>query len=312
MESVALQTLLPHELIIVDDGSTDNTKATVESWSEKVQCLGLTVRYIYQEQSGVPVARNAGVAAATGDWVAFLDSDDRWLSQKLQLQADALERFEGVSDACVTNALYVNNPDLVVSAFEKAGTQCAEEIGTFPDILKRISHGHHGLYLQTLLVRRQLVLDIGGFDPFLKLAEDADLLFKIAIRTIICYVNLPLVEIDRTPHRVGGLIELARRERFLLEIYQHLYEGWLALSPELAPEIRQRVTSRLQSVHAGWSSWHLINHEYDKACSSMSLAAKYRITARVALRWALIAMAPGLARALILKRRARTAPLELF
>jgi glycosyltransferase involved in cell wall biosynthesis len=311
MDSVARQTLAPHELIIVDDGSTDNTGVVVQSWMERAQHTGLTVRYFYQEQAGVPVARNAGVAAATGEWVAFLDSDDRWLPQKLQLQKEALERFEGVSEACVTNALYVNNPDLVTSAFEMAGTQCVEDIGVFPGILRNIAHGKHGLYLQTLLVRRSLVLDIGGFDPLLKLGDDSDLLFKIATRTTICFVNLPLVEIDRTPNRADALIELARKERFQLQTCQHLYEGWLALSPEVAPDIRKRVMWSLQEIHTGWSSWHLINRDYDKAFGSISLAAQYRVTGKVALKWALVAIVPGLARSLILKRRASARPQEL-
>jgi glycosyltransferase involved in cell wall biosynthesis len=312
MESVARQTLLPHELIIVDDGSADDTKEAVTLFAKKAKGSVLSVRYIYQENAGAPTARNTGVEAAEGEWVAFLDSDDLWLPTKLELQVQALRRFAGSSLACVTDAVYLNNPGLTDSAFRHAGTQCGDEVGIFPAILKRIAYGYHGLYLQTLVVSRQLVLDIGGFDPRLKLGDDTDLLFQIANRTSVCYVNLPLVEIDRTPNRSDGLIELARREKFLLEMYQHLYEGWLIKYPKLDSEIQKRILWRLQEVHSGWSTWHVIQGDYEKALESMSQAIRYRFTGKVALKWMLAAIVPSMTKSLILKRRAKTPPELLF
>jgi glycosyltransferase involved in cell wall biosynthesis len=312
IESVARQTYHPHELLIVDDGSTDDTNAVVNDCIRHEKGSELSIRYIYQEQAGAPVARNTGVAAATGDWVAFLDSDDRWLPQKLEWQAQALEKYAAVSAACVTDASYVNNPHLRMSAFQKAGTQCDELIGTLPDIAKRIAYGYHGMYLQTLIVHRQLVLEIGGFDPLLTLGEDSDLLFCIANRTSICYVNLPLVEIDRTPDRSNGTIELARKEEFYLKTCQYLYEKWLTRPPNLDPEIRKRVARRLQEIHTGWSSWHLINGNGDDALRSLSIAMKYNFTGKAAFKWLLTRTAPGLARSVVLGRRARTPPATLF
>jgi glycosyltransferase involved in cell wall biosynthesis len=313
MESVAGQTYMPHELVIVDDGSTDDTRATVNKWIVEGRFSELSIRYIYQQQGGAPVARNTGVAAATCDWIAFLDSDDRWLPRKLELQVQALQKFEQVSDACVTDASYLNNPHLRNSAFQQAGTHCEEALlGLFPHILKRIAYGYHGLYLQTLLVRRKLILDIGGFDPSLPLGDDTDLIFQVANRTSLCYVNMPLVEIDRTPNRSNGLIELTRKEKFLLEMYQHLYERWLNKPPQLDPEIRQRVFWRLQEVHAGWSSWHLINGDYENAVKSLWVAIRYRFTGKVAFKLLLATVVPGVAKSVILKRRAKTPPQILF
>jgi glycosyltransferase involved in cell wall biosynthesis len=74
------------EIIVIDDGSTDCTRDIVTE-------LGPNIRYIYQENGGAGAARNRGIKEATGDWIAFLDSDDRWLPYKLSLQFKILEAF---------------------------------------------------------------------------------------------------------------------------------------------------------------------------------------------------------------------------
>jgi len=74
------------EIIVVDDGSTDNTKEALRKFGDRV-------RYIYQDNCGAGPARNRGINEATGEWVAFLDSDDRWLPGKLSLQFRVLDAF---------------------------------------------------------------------------------------------------------------------------------------------------------------------------------------------------------------------------
>jgi glycosyltransferase involved in cell wall biosynthesis len=76
------------EIIVVDDGSTDNTKEVLEKF-------GNSVRYIYQDNRGAGSARNRGIHEATGEWVSFLDSDDRWLPDKLTLQFRVLDAIPG-------------------------------------------------------------------------------------------------------------------------------------------------------------------------------------------------------------------------
>jgi glycosyltransferase involved in cell wall biosynthesis len=85
IDSVLAQTHPAEEIIVVDDGSTDST-------GEIVQSYGPPVQYVRQDNAGPGAARNTGIRAAQGDWIAFLDSDDEWLPEKLQVQLDLLQR----------------------------------------------------------------------------------------------------------------------------------------------------------------------------------------------------------------------------
>ena len=84
INSVLNQTFSNLELIIVDDGSTDNTRELVESFSDP------RIRYIYQENAGACAARNHGINEALGTYIAFQDSDDEWRKDKLEIQLNAL------------------------------------------------------------------------------------------------------------------------------------------------------------------------------------------------------------------------------
>ncbi|MBN1764437.1 MAG: glycosyltransferase family 2 protein, partial [Sedimentisphaerales bacterium] len=93
VESVLQQTREADEIIVIDDGSNDGTAATLQKYGEPV-------RYIYQNNAGPGAARNNGIKAAQYEWVAFLDADDEWLPDKLQLQMDVLQRNDHLVWAC--------------------------------------------------------------------------------------------------------------------------------------------------------------------------------------------------------------------
>ena len=106
VKSVLNQTYNNIEIIVIDDGSTDDTRSVVTS-------LSGNIRYVFQEKQGPGVARNRGIDEATGDWIAFLDSDDLWLPDKLSLQFKVLEAFPQYK-AVHTNFFTTRNGQIII------------------------------------------------------------------------------------------------------------------------------------------------------------------------------------------------------
>src|ERR1700734_1651503 len=105
IESALAQTLSDLEVIVVDDGSSDDTGKILRN------TFGDRVRYFSQANQGASVARNRGVEEARGEWIAFLDSDDLWDKQKLEWQFRALEQFGPQCAACYTDTRLLNHPE---------------------------------------------------------------------------------------------------------------------------------------------------------------------------------------------------------
>ena len=121
IHSVLSQTSQPREIIAVDDGSTDGTK----EWLAKMYPA---IRYIHQSNSGVSAARNVGIKTAQGDWLAFLDSDDEWLPQKLERQVAA------VAEAMLQLA---SSPE-TCEQMGRAGASLVRDHYTWPAIAARL------------------------------------------------------------------------------------------------------------------------------------------------------------------------------
>jgi len=306
IESVLAQTYPVREVIVVDDGSTDGTEGTLCRYIATMAPSSRRVHYIRQEKGGAAMARNRGIAEATGDWVGFLDSDDQWLPDKLECQVRTLEKFAAVSVACTTDATYVNNPLMSKTAFQADGIQCDGEIGIFPHLRRQMIYGTHGVYLPTLLVHRKAIDTIGGFDPLLIVTEDTDFLFYLVGITTMCFVNKPLVAIDRTVGRTDGLMNLFKDESLMCQVDQYRYEKWLREDRGSDVEIRKLLRRALHLTHIRRANCHLVCGDYEKARRSLSLAMDYGLSRRAAFNWLAIRLAPELARKVVAKRHSRS------
>lgn len=174
IESVLAQTLAPAEVIVVDDGSTDGTAALVRR--DYPQC-----RYLAQENRGVSAARNLGISAATGEWLAFLDSDDEWLPGKLEAQRQALLQ-SGERRLCHTEEIWIRNGKRV-NAMRKHGKsggwiyqRCLPLCVISPS---------------SVVIHRDVFRSYGGFDETLPACEDYDLWLRICAREPVVFVAQP-------------------------------------------------------------------------------------------------------------------------
>ena len=176
LDSVFAQELAPHEVIVVDDGSTDHTRELV------ARRFG-DACFLYQQNRGVSSARNAGIRAATGDWIALLDSDDRWHPDKLARQQTAVH---ATPDAvlCHSDEIWIRNGKRVnpMQKHAKLGGRI------FRHCLPRCP-----ISPSASLIRRDLFDSIGLFDETLPACEDYDLWLRICAIHSVLYVDTPLI-----------------------------------------------------------------------------------------------------------------------
>jgi len=120
LKSVYAQSRLPKEVIVIDDGSTDNTAKIIQDFPN--------IQYFYQENSGVSSARNSGVTKASYPWIAFLDSDDEWHEDKLKLQVQFHQNHPNILMS-YTDELWVRDSEVVKipKKFKKFGGRIFKE-----------------------------------------------------------------------------------------------------------------------------------------------------------------------------------------
>ncbi len=179
IESVLGQTRLPDEIVVVDDGSTDDTAEIAALYRDK------GVRYIRKENGGVSSARNVGIRETTGDFIAFLDSDDRWLPDKIERQARHLRSHPEVG--LVTGGEWeTDEAGSKVWRMERKPVASAE---FYPRILVENSIGSPSL----VMLRRECLDRVGLFDENVGLAQDWDLWIRLAKHANVAVLDMPLI-----------------------------------------------------------------------------------------------------------------------
>jgi glycosyltransferase involved in cell wall biosynthesis len=248
IESVLQQTFTDYELIVIDDGSTDDTRARLEPYMRRI-------RYFYQPNRGASAAQNAGIREARGQWIAILASDDTWLPSKLEKQFDALEKLGAEYGACFTNCKFIGRPGQVCTCFEEVGIDTIQPFAPLPKPTEYLV-GKFGLYVQAMLARRSLVTEVGGFDEALGISEDRDLIFRLTFRTRFCFVSAPLVEIDRTLF-LPRLTDLSGyKPGHSHSCLEYVLKKWLA-SPELVDSENRRMIEKelIGLYYGGAAEW---------------------------------------------------------
>jgi glycosyltransferase involved in cell wall biosynthesis len=178
IDSVLAQTYPPLEVIVVDDGSTDDTPNVLAAYGDRI-------RAIRQVNQGVAAARNTGIAAARGEYVAFIDSDDTWEPRKLELQ---MARFDAEPDLglvhCGGEAFDDQGKSLGVVLDGREGWVGIEML--------QLDHEVIQLPGSSVVVPRRVAEEVGGFDVRLPPSEDWDFCYRVATRYRVGYVRQPL------------------------------------------------------------------------------------------------------------------------
>ncbi|MGO4172576.1 glycosyltransferase family 2 protein [Bosea sp. TAF32] len=246
LDSVQKQTVQDFEIIVVDDGSTDNSRSVV---NEASASFGGKLRYIYQANKGVSGARNTAIGASIGDYITFLDPDDYWHDRRLEAHADVLDKHENV-DICCSDFERLHEDGRSERHFSKWVA--------FPDFPfeKEISRQDAVRWLlrvnfvgtNGITIRRSCALAVGLFNEDLKQAEDYDYWLR-------CATNSNFYVIPRVLHTYrihqGGLtknfLENCEYSQRVVQEYERAYGSFIK-SHGLEDAIKNSISQRWYEI----------------------------------------------------------------
>ena len=209
--SVVKQSLAPREIIVVDDGSTDGSRAVVQRIIEEHP--EACIRLIVQDNAGVSAARNRGIREAQGDYVALLDADDEWLTGYI---AEVCRLMEYYPDA-----------DAYSTAFNiVSGESCvAAPVPTsegYIDVASEALRGRYPIIPSTATLRRSMLLEVGGFPEGMRIGEDQWLWVRmVQCGARFCFSPMRLVRYSRTAsNRSASIYRAEHSEHSIEELYK--------------------------------------------------------------------------------------------
>ena len=242
IDSALAQTKVSVEVIVLNDGSKDETASVLQEYGDRI-------RAVNQHNSGLSKTRNNGIALATGEWVAFLDHDDYWLPEKLSLQLQAAERTG--FDIVYTNA--GNFGDVGRVSELRSEPQAMKE----GDLLEPLLQDNF-IVVSSVMIRRAVIQDIGCFDTSLPSVEDWDLWLKLSARGIrFAAVGQPVTMYQWRAGSMSKNYELMRSTR--QTIVNRALETDRAKA--LPWSVRRRALANIESC----SAWFLAGSSPQKA-----------------------------------------------
>lgn len=251
------QTLTDIEVIVVDDGSKDNTAEVVRAFP--------AVRYVHQQNAGVSAARNKGAAHARGEFLAFLDSDDLWHPDKLRQQVEALRQHP---DSVFSRTEAVSDPSRQ-AAIQNGQREPGAPHELIPDFHTSFLVPY--LTTSTVMVRRSAFEQAKGFDTSLRIAEDVDFYLRVLIhQPLVVKMTQTLVYKRPVPGSLGD--DSVAGYHQLLKVY----DRFLASHPEARDVIGpQRIEQAYHKLYLDLARSHLWIGENREAWQAAWQARKH-------------------------------------
>jgi glycosyltransferase involved in cell wall biosynthesis len=262
IDSVLAQSAHASQVIVVDDGSTDDTKDICRRYGSRIE-------YIWQQNAGPSVARNIGVKHARNPWVAFLDSDDYWTPSHLARMTRAIEKTDG--EACLYfSDMQMGEGDSCTTLWQTINFAPPHPVHLTKDGTNWAFLRRQPMMLQSSVFRRDVWLKSGGLDPRFRLKHDTELFYRLGIGAKICAVSgVGCVQTEDDVSKVRLTTAVHPLDPAYWEESIMLSRSLLRGSPNLSGRYRRIVRRSLASSHwrlirLYWSSgnlwksaWHL-------------------------------------------------------
>jgi len=277
IESVLKQTISVHEIIVIDDGSEDDTGAIVRKKYSQVRILN-------QKNSGPSTARNRGIAEASGDWIAFLDADDIWLPNKIEEQILALKRHPQLKLIASDMAEIDIHGNITIPSMQEWHDQkkfFSNLRGRpIPRAAARLIEKNF-IPTGTVLVERKVLSEKGGFNDSLRYGEDLEIWVRIATdHPISC---LPTVHMLRRRHGSNAT-------SFTMNMAKDLVKVAESVRRQAGRTLKKQGVDVDQMVSQAWANlgYALFDQgQYAQARQAMKSSFKEKPNLRAAYYWAL-------------------------
>ncbi|MCB2141177.1 glycosyltransferase family 2 protein [bacterium] len=260
INSAFSQTYKNIEVIVIDDGSSDKTEINIKNLSNEVF-------YFKQENSGAASARNRGVELANGYFVAFLDSDDIWHPQKIELQLEMFTKIENIA-LCSTDMVRLKNDENVP---EMKMIRRPLKVQIIQDFKKVFARPYLGT--PSIMMKRKDYLAHNGMSENLVTGEDIDLWIRISYKNKIVNISEPLTLVFNVPYSLSKIREKARFEDNLQVI-----NSFCDNHPDFLNSNERLIKESKSYVYIMWGSELLVEGKHDEAFKVLWLALKLRLS----------------------------------
>lgn len=267
VESALAQSKRPFEIIVVDDGSKDNTRNLIEGIDE-------SVIYVHQNNQGSAAARNNGMRRAKCEWIALLDSDDVWLETHLANMAEAIKQTSGQARFYFADTIRPIEKG-AGNRWQGVGFSIEEAAYKLNSVAAEwVLYQPQPMMLQSTVFKKSAYMNAGGFLPALRYRDDTHLFLKLGLDGPVCAVNSVGTKMTSDDDPENRLTLSYDNHLKGTQMQVIMFTDLLETMPHLPTEVRSELKRRLASAHLGMARFTWRSQHYLKAFNQIFHCAK--------------------------------------